>query len=139
VYSGGSWVAVSGGGGGRGGGSNLLVWDGSAYPDRPSGGGSYVFVGPMAPTDIDVANGDVWISDEPDPAATETVAGVAEIATQVETNTGTADARIVTPLKMRIFYSEASDPARGSALVGHDGETVRSAIIDVRQTVLSAS
>jgi hypothetical protein len=96
VYSGGSWVAVSGGGGGRGGGSNLLVWDGSAYPDRPSGGGSYVFVGPMAPTDIDVANGDVWISDEPDPAATETVAGVAEIATQVETNTGTDDARIVT-------------------------------------------
>lgn len=33
-------------------------------------------------------------------AATETVAGVAEIATQVETDTGSDDARIVTPLKL---------------------------------------
>ena len=33
-------------------------------------------------------------------AATETTAGVAEIATQAETNTGTDDARIVTPLKL---------------------------------------
>lgn len=32
-------------------------------------------------------------------AATETVAGIAETATQAETNTGTDDARIVTPLK----------------------------------------
>lgn len=34
------------------------------------------------------------------PAASETTAGVAEIATQTETNTGTDDARIVTPLKL---------------------------------------
>lgn len=34
------------------------------------------------------------------PAATETTAGIAEIATQAETNTGTDDARIVTPLKL---------------------------------------
>lgn len=33
-------------------------------------------------------------------AATETVAGVAELATQGETDTGTDDARIVTPLKL---------------------------------------
>jgi hypothetical protein len=33
--------------------------------------------------------------------ASETVAGIAEIATQTETNTGTDDARIVTPLKMK--------------------------------------
>lgn len=32
--------------------------------------------------------------------ASETVAGIAELATQAETNTGTDDARIVTPLKM---------------------------------------
>lgn len=35
------------------------------------------------------------------PAASETVAGVAELATQAETDTGTDDARIVTPLKLK--------------------------------------
>lgn len=34
------------------------------------------------------------------PAATETTAGIAEIATQAETDAGTDDARIVTPLKL---------------------------------------
>lgn len=34
------------------------------------------------------------------PAASETVAGIAELATQAETNTGTDDLRIVTPLKL---------------------------------------
>lgn len=34
------------------------------------------------------------------PAATEATAGIAEIATQAETNAGTDDARIVTPLKL---------------------------------------
>lgn len=33
--------------------------------------------------------------------ATETAAGIAEIATQAETNTGTDDSRIVTPLKLK--------------------------------------
>jgi hypothetical protein len=35
------------------------------------------------------------------PSATETVEGKAEIATQTETDTGTDDARIVTPLKLK--------------------------------------
>lgn len=35
------------------------------------------------------------------PAASETQAGVAELATQAETDTGTDDARIVTPLKLK--------------------------------------
>lgn len=35
------------------------------------------------------------------PAATETTAGIAEIATQAETNAGTDDQRFVTPLKAR--------------------------------------
>jgi hypothetical protein len=35
------------------------------------------------------------------PAASETVAGIAEIATQTETDTGTDDVRIVTPAKLR--------------------------------------
>lgn len=34
------------------------------------------------------------------PAATETTPGIAELATQAETNTGTDDERIVTPLKL---------------------------------------
>lgn len=34
------------------------------------------------------------------PAATETVAGIAELATQTEVNTGTDDNRIITPLKL---------------------------------------
>jgi hypothetical protein len=39
------------------------------------------------------------------PAATETVAGVAEIATAAETLAGTDDARIVTPLKLRTGFA----------------------------------
>lgn len=35
------------------------------------------------------------------PAASETVAGIAELATQAETDTGSDDARIVTPLKLK--------------------------------------
>jgi len=35
--------------------------------------------------------------------ATETAAGIAELATQAETNTGTDDLRIVTPLKLKNF------------------------------------
>ncbi|MBZ4283965.1 hypothetical protein LAJ55_14255, partial [Streptococcus pneumoniae] len=34
------------------------------------------------------------------PAATETVAGIQEIATQAETNTGTVDDKFLTPLKL---------------------------------------
>lgn len=44
--------------------------------------------------------------------ATETRTGIAEIATQAETNTGTDDARIVTPLKLKV-YSEALVAAYG--------------------------
>lgn len=38
-------------------------------------------------------------------AATETTAGIAEIATQAETDTGTDDARMVTPLKLATWSS----------------------------------
>ncbi|MCA2992059.1 hypothetical protein [Gemmatimonas sp.] len=37
------------------------------------------------------------------PAATETTAGIAEIATQAETDTGTDDTRFVTPLKLATY------------------------------------
>lgn len=39
--------------------------------------------------------------------ATETVPGIAEIATQTETNTGTDDTKIVTPLKLKTFFDTA--------------------------------
>lgn len=44
------------------------------------------------------------------PAASETVAGVAEIATQTETNTGTDDARMVSPLKLKTFSDATYQP-----------------------------
>lgn len=47
------------------------------------------------------------------PAASETVAGIAEIATQAEVTTGTDDARIVTPLKLATAVPAASTLAAG--------------------------
>lgn len=53
------------------------------------------------------------------PAATETTAGIAEIATQAETNAGTDDARIITPLKLANWSGRlrrfAQDVGDGSA------------------------
>ncbi len=52
-------------------------------------------------------------------AASETVSGVAELATQAEVNTGTDDARIVTPLKLATYVAAqvpaASETASGKA------------------------
>jgi len=44
------------------------------------------------------------------PAATETTAGVAEVATQAETNAGTDDARMVTPLKFQTRLAAFAQP-----------------------------
>jgi hypothetical protein len=41
------------------------------------------------------------------PSATETTAGIAELATQAETDTGTDDLRIVTPLKLANYSGRA--------------------------------
>lgn len=46
-------------------------------------------------------NNVVWAADGSAPAASETVSGIAEIATQTETDTGTDDLRMVTPLKLK--------------------------------------
>lgn len=61
------------------------------------------------------------------PAASETVAGIAEIATQAETDTGTDDLRIVTPLKLktasfllRRFAVTIGDGAATSIAVTHN-------------------
>lgn len=50
-------------------------------------------------------------------AATESLAGTAEIATQVETDTGTDDARFVTPLKLAT-WSKAPTTNQKAALAG---------------------
>jgi hypothetical protein len=44
------------------------------------------------------------------PAATETQAGVAQVATQAETNAGTIDTDMVTPLKLKTFADAAYQP-----------------------------
>lgn len=49
-------------------------------------------------------------------SATETAAGIAEIATQTETNTGTDDVRFVTPLKLVTYATAAISSAITSAI-----------------------
>lgn len=61
------------------------------------------------------------------PAASETTAGIAEIATQAETDAGTDDARMVTPLKLatyagraKRFSQDIGDAAATSIVVTHN-------------------
>lgn len=58
------------------------------------------------------------------PSASESTAGVAEIATQTETNTGSDDARIVTPLKLANWSGK---PKRYAANIG-DGTATSYAV-----------
>jgi hypothetical protein len=53
-------------------------------------------------------------------AATETTAGIAEVATQAETDAGTDDARMVTPLKLATW---AARPKRFSQSIGDGSAT----------------
>jgi len=53
--------------------------------------------------------------------ATESIPGIAEIATQSEVNTGTDDSRIVTPLKLKTFLD--ANVGGYSALVGNGAAT----------------
>jgi hypothetical protein len=54
------------------------------------------------------------------PAASETVAGIAEVATQAETDTGTDDLRFITPLKLAQYVSRYR---RFEALIGDASST----------------
>lgn len=66
-------------------------------------------------------NNNVWISFGTSAgAASETASGIAEIATQVETDTGTDDLRIVTPLKLATYSGRAK---RFSATFGDGSAT----------------
>ena len=54
----------------------------------------------------------------PLPASSETVSGIAEVATQTETDTGTDDARIVSPAKLAAYKTNVLNPAFISSAVG---------------------
>jgi hypothetical protein len=84
----------------------------------------------------------VWVSDATAvPAASETVAGTAEIATQAETDTGTDDQRFITPLKQANW----SGRAKRYAVTFGDGSSTSYTIthnlgtLDVNATVYLVS
>lgn len=64
--------------------------------------------GAYVPTSNDVATVIAGIVVGAVPPATETQAGIAEIATQAETNAGADDTRIVTPLKLATYVAGGS-------------------------------
>ena len=68
-------------------------------------------------------NNVVWAADGVAPSATETVSGVAEIATQAEIDAGTDDARIVTPLKL------ATSPFARKSSTGLIGDGTATSIV----------
>lgn len=63
-----------------------------------------------AKTSIIAAINEVKASSGTPSAASETVSGIAEIATQTETNTGTDDLRMVTPLKFQTRLAAYAQP-----------------------------
>lgn len=86
---------------------------------------SFVPVGTVAATDVQTAIAEVaseagggggWTAVD----ASESVKGIAELATQAETNTGTDDARIVTPLKLKtnvdLHINDTTDAHDASAI-----------------------
>jgi hypothetical protein len=64
-------------------------------------------------------------------AATESSTGVAELATQAETNTGTDDARIVTPLKLKTGFNTLLSTATVTASGGSTARTLAAHFGDI--------
>lgn len=61
-----------------------------------------------------VYNNGTWVPGASVPsAATEAAAGIVELATQTETNTGTDDTRVVTPLKLQTRLAAYAQPLDG--------------------------
>ena len=89
---------------------------------------------------IDVSNV-VWVADSSSaPPASETTAGIAEIATQAETDTGTDDSRFLTPLKgknaswmVKKFSQTIGDGSALSYVVTHNLNNQR-CMVDVTLT-----
>jgi len=92
------------------------------------------------------------------PAASEITSGIAEIATQVETDAGTDDLRIVTPLKLATYVNRAKrfavtfgDAAATSYIITHNlgtqdvevfvretGGSLRQAEVEVQMTTVNS-
>lgn len=89
-----------------------------------SAGAQRFCIEPDGTLSTDVANYETLVTDDDDipnkkyvddavagvtvPSATETVEGIAEIATQAETDAGTDDTRIVTPLKLKTVIDNSN-------------------------------
>jgi hypothetical protein len=67
-------------------------------------------------------NGVAWVN-VVSPDASETVKGIAELATQAEVTTGTDDARIVTPLKLATAVPAATEAKAGKVELATAAET----------------
>lgn len=69
---------------------------------------------------LKIWDGTAWKTSQP--AASETVAGIAELATQAEVTTGTDDATIVTPLKLATAVPAATETKAGKAEIATQAE-----------------
>jgi len=89
-----------------------------------AGSGLIVFPGETVSSRVDPNLDDVVPVNDP-PQATEDRQGVAEIATQVEVDTGTDDERFVTPLKLTAFpaVNQATEDIAGVAEIADQAET----------------
>ena len=112
--SGVKWAA---GGGGGVGSVSAIMWDGIQVGDSD-----------IATLDFELP---FTVSEGPDTyitigidGASEIVAGVVELATQAETNTGASDSRAITPLKLTNFTGHTNTATVGTITVGTWNATV---------------
>jgi hypothetical protein len=68
------------------------------------------------------------------PAASETVAGIAEIATTAEVNAGTDDTRIITPAKLAAYVPSASTTVIGKTRLATNAEAIAGSLSNVAVT-----
>ena len=68
------------------------------------------------------------------PAASETVAGIAEIATTAEVNAGTDNTRIITPAKLAAYVPAASTTVIGKTRLATNAEAIAGALSNVAVT-----
>lgn len=95
--------------------------------------------GAYVPTSNDVATVIAGIVVGAVPPATETQQGIAEIATQVETDAGVDDTRIVTPLKLANFVGSGGFPGVFTDLTATGAVTFTGATGALSMTSTSAS
>ena len=88
------------------------------------GAGAVISPGTRALVIVDSVADDVFLVSNPPPAS-ETVQGIAELATQAEVDAGTDDERIVTPLKLAAFpaVNQATEIVAGIAELADQAET----------------